>query len=138
MAAPLQSWRAPLADLTSVPARKNSVAGCLAAAANFCADPAVLVVGGVPVALLGAGDACRRAGFYGPANESDVRTALPHCDARRCVADVRTVEADANHTDQRLNVALAEAGVCAGRAACPAIDTFLRASQESIASVASR
>ena len=96
------------------------------------------LIAGVTVALLGAGDACRRASFDGRANESHVRTALPHGDARCRVADVRTVEADTNHTDQILHVALAEAGVCAGRAACPAIETFLRASQERLANFTSR
>jgi len=104
-----------------VQASKDGVAGSLAAAANFRAETAVLVVGGVKVALLGAGDACGRAGFDGRAKEPEVRTGLAHGEARSRVAVVGTVEAEANHTDHRLHVVLAQAGVCAGRAACPAI-----------------
>jgi hypothetical protein len=45
------------------------------------------------VAFLGAGDARRRAGLDHCADEADVGTALPGCDARGRVADVRASRA---------------------------------------------
>jgi len=117
---------------------ENFVACGLAASADVCADAAVLVVGGVPVALLGARDACRRAGLDRRADEADVGLALPGCDARGRFTDVRAVETDANHADQLRQVALAQAGVGAGGAAGTAIQTLLGTPKESVSKIAAR
>ena len=95
-------------------------------------------MGGVPVALLGTGDASCRAGLDRRANEADVGTGLSRCDARGRLADVRAVETDPNHADQLLQVVLAQAGVRAGGAARTTVETLLGTPNKRPAVVAGR
>src|ERR671912_662210 len=121
-------------DSRDGPFRRSSVAE----SADVSADAAVLVVGGVPVALLGTGNARCRAGLDRRADEADVGTGLPGCDARGRLADVCAVETDADHADQVRQVALAQAGVGAGGAAGTAIETLLGTPKERVSKIASR
>jgi hypothetical protein len=118
--------------------RQHCVAGRFTPTADVGADPAVLVVGGMPVALFGTGDARRRAGLDRRADQADIGTALPRRDARGRLADVSTVESDADHAGQFRQVALAQAGIGAGGAAGAAIEAFLGAPEQRFAKVASR
>ena len=134
-----QAFRRSSVEARGSPFRgEHFVARGLAPAADVSADPAVLVVGGVPVALLGAGGARRRASLDHRSNEADVGTALPGRDARGRVADVRAVESDADNAGQLRQVALAQAGVGAGGAAGTAIETLLGTPKERLAKIASR
>ena len=68
---PRGSWERELTDR-----REKLVARVLAATAGFGAEPAVLVVGGVPVALLGTGDAGHCTGFDHCTEEREIRSGL--------------------------------------------------------------
>jgi hypothetical protein len=109
----------------------NLPAGVLAAPAYLCADPAVLMVVRVPLALLGAGPA----GLGARLNERarGLRIELGHSadDSARRSADVTAVLTQADTAEQRCDVVLTEACVRAGDTALRAIETSLDAGNES-------
>jgi hypothetical protein len=73
--------------------------GLFTTAADLGADSAVLVVGGVLLALLGARPAGCRAGLDRRAEDAEVRLGLPDEDAGGGLADVGAVEAESNAAD---------------------------------------
>ena len=109
-----------------------------AAPADLCADTTVLMVGGVTIALLRAGDTCRCAGLDGSADEADVGAALADGNARGRMTDLRAVEADSDHTGHLTRVAFAQGGVGAGGAARAAVETLLGAPKENLPEIARR
>src|SRR5436309_9095144 len=90
--------------------------GPLTTAADLGADPAVLVVGGVLVALLCARPTGCCAGLDLRAEDAEVRLGLPDEDAAGGLAGVSAVEAESHAADQLRHVRLCEVGVGAARA----------------------
>jgi hypothetical protein len=125
-------------DVASADRREKVIASLFAAAAGRRADAAVLVVGGVLVALLGTREAGRRASFEYCADEVKIGFGLPCHDPASRIAGVGAVEVEPNAPDQLWQIALRQTGVCAGGTAGGAIDTFLDAAKESIAIQAAR
>src|SRR5213078_2507694 len=84
--------------------REKLVARALAAATDFGTEPAVLVVRGVPVALLGTGEAGDATRFDHRADKAQVRRGLAGHNSAGRVADVGAVEAEANAAHRLPNV----------------------------------
>src|SRR5919204_4213568 len=107
--------------------REEIVARLLAATTDLGTEPTVLVMGGVPLALLGTGEAGRRTGFDHRTDEAEIRLGLACDDTSGCVAGVGAVEAEANAAGQLADVVLGEIGVgttgTAGRAVKARVDT---------------
>jgi hypothetical protein len=108
-------------------------AGLLATAADLGTDPAVLVVGGVLLALLGAGPAGHYASVDRSAENAEVRLGLPDEDATGGVAHVGAVQAEANAAELLLYVRLGEVGVGVARARRRAVDAVLDAADQQVA-----
>ena len=109
---------------------QHGVAGFLAAAADFGAYPAVLVVGGVPLALLRAQTACFGASLERGPRHLGLEIGLAGEDPARGVAHVGAVEVEPYAAGERLGVVLTEAGVGAGGAALGAVQASLDALNE--------
>ncbi len=107
-------------------------AGLLATAADLDADPAVLVVGGVLLALLGAGPAGYRAGLDLRTEEAEIRLGLPDEDATSDLTGVGAVQAEANAADHLLHIRFGEVGVGVTRARRRALDAVLDAAQKQV------
>jgi hypothetical protein len=90
----------------------------------------VLEVVSVAFALLGTGEAGRRAIFDRCAKESEIRFGLPCQDAAGCVACVGAVEVEPYAADQLMQITLAQTGVRAGNAAGGAVEALLNAPQK--------
>jgi hypothetical protein len=108
-------------------------AGLLAAAAGLGADTAVLVMGCVLLALLGAEAACPQAGFEQAPRQPRFGARLSRQHLSGGVADVGAVEAQSNAVTQLLDVLLREVGVSARRAIDEAGETLLDAAHERFA-----
>jgi hypothetical protein len=106
--------------------------------AGFGAEPAVVVVGGVPLALLATDAAGRRAGFDSCAEEFEIGCGLAGEDAAGSVTDVGAVEVETNAADQLLHVFLAETGVGTARARSGTVKTLVDAAQQHLAIKAGR
>src|SRR5262245_15541258 len=109
------------------------VAYLLAASTHLGAEAAVLVVGSVQLALLGAGQAGHRTGFDAGADDAKVGR-CPSCqDASGGVANVGAVQAEPNASNQGGAVVLAETIVGARGTARDAVETLLNAAQDHVA-----
>src|SRR5207247_402649 len=106
--------------------------------AAFGANAAVLMMGGVPLALLATGAAGRRAGLDRCADDAEIERGLAGHDAAGGLACVGAVEAEANAADQLLQVFLAEAGVGAAGTGSGTVDAVLDTAQERVAIKAAR
>jgi hypothetical protein len=109
------------------------VACLLAASTHLGAEAAVLVVGGVLLALLGAGQAGHGAGFDARTDEAKVGRRLPCQDAAGGVANVGAVEVEPYTPNQVSALVLADTVVGAGSTASDAVDTLLNAPQDQVA-----
>src|ERR671911_560433 len=89
--------------------REEVVAYLLATSTHFAAQAAVLVVGSVQFAFLGARQPGHRAGFDACAHNAEVRRRLPGQDAAGGVANVSAVEVEPYAPDQVGPIVLAEA-----------------------------
>jgi hypothetical protein len=127
------SWGCELTDR-----REKVVARVLAAATDFGAEPAVLVVGGVPVTLLGAGEAGDATGFDYRPDKAQIRCSLAGHDAAGRVADFSAVEAETNAAHHLPHVVLSEIGVGTTRTARGTIEALVDAAQHGFAIEASR
>jgi hypothetical protein len=114
------------------------VAGLLAAAAGFGAYAAMLMVGGVLLALLATGAAGHCAGLDRCADDVEIERGLAGHDAAGGLADVGAIETEANAPDQLRQVLLAEAGVGAARTGCGTVEAVLDTAQERVAIKAAR
>jgi hypothetical protein len=109
------------------------VAYLLAASTHLGAEAAVLVVGSVQVALLGAGQAGHRTGFDACADDAKVGRRLPCQDAAGGVANVGAVKVEPYAPNQVGAVVLADTVVGAGGTASDAVETLLNAAQNQVA-----
>jgi hypothetical protein len=113
--------------------RGEQVAACLlAAATNLSADTAVVVVGRVAIALLGASTTSDNTCFDRGAYDADIGLGLTGHDPAGRVAHAGTVEVEPNAPHQLGHVRLAEAGVSAARARGGTVETLVNATQEDI------
>jgi hypothetical protein len=110
--------------------RKEIAARLLAPVADLGADPAVLVMPGVSLALLGTGATCCRARLDRCSAHAGVRLGLPRHDATSRLAEVRAVEAEANAADQVRDGFLSKARVRAARAGRRTVEALVDAPQE--------
>ena len=101
------------------------VARLLAATASLDAHPAVLVVGGVLLALRTAKAARLGAGPKGSPRHLGLEGRLAGEDTSRGVAHIGAVEVETYAAGQRFGFVLAEAGVSAGGAALGAVEAGL-------------
>lgn len=106
------------------------LASLFAAAATLSAHAAVFMVPGVPPALGPAGLAGGQTRLKLRAHHLGLGLRLPCENPSGRVADVGTVEIQADAMDDHLHVRLAEAGVGAGRADLGALETGFDALQE--------
>ena len=109
--------------------REQVVAGALAAATDFGAEAAVLVVRSVPVALLGAAEARDATGLDHCPDKAQVSCGLAGHDTAGRVADVGAVEAEANATHHLPYVVLGEIGVGTTRTAGGTVEALVYAAQ---------
>ena len=93
----------------------------------------MLVVGGVLVALVGAGAASHRARLNRRADDAEIGLGLTDQDSAGGSAGIGAVEAEANAANQLQYVRLAEVGVGAARAYSRALDALVDTAQEQIA-----
>jgi len=100
------------------------VARLLAAAADLGANTAVLVMGGMLLALSTTGLARRRAGLDDRPQDAQVRRGLTDRDPGGRVAGVSAVEAEANAAHHLAHVVLREIGVGATRATGGAVEAL--------------
>jgi hypothetical protein len=110
----------------------QAVACLLAAAADFCANAAVLVVGRMPLALLATGAAGHGARLDRCADDAEIGCRLAGQNAAGRVADVGAVEIEANAADQLLHVSLGEADVGAARAGGRTVEALVDTAQEHV------
>ena len=106
---------------------QHGVAGFLAGAADLGAYPAVLVVGGVPLALVAAQAARFGTSLEGSPRHLGLEGRLPGEDAPRRIADVGAIQVQTDAARERLGVVLAEAGVGAGCATLGTVEAGLNA-----------
>ena len=109
------------------------VAGLIAATADLGADAAVLVVGRVLLAFLGAGAAGHCARLDRRAEDAEIGLGLPDEDSAGGVAEIGAVEAEANAADELQYVRLAEVGVRTARAHSRAVDALVDTAQKQVA-----
>jgi len=98
--------------------------------ARLCADPAVLVVTRVPLALLTARPASLGARLHDRPGKLGFELGLPTEDASRRGTEIAAVLAQANAADQHPDVVLTEARIGTGRTALRAIEAGLDAFHE--------
>jgi hypothetical protein len=98
----------------------------------------VLVVGGVPLALLATHAARRAAGLDRRPEQVEIGRSLAGEDAPGGVAGVGAVEVETNAADQLLHVALGETGVGAARATGGTLEALVDTTQERVAIKAGR
>src|SRR5690606_24738765 len=111
---------------------EEPAARLLAAAAGLGADPAVLVLVRVLLALLGAQPAGRPEGLDLLADERVRRLGLAGEDAAGGGADVGAVEVEPDAPPEHVELLLGEAGVGAGRAGLLALEAVVRAGDEGV------
>jgi hypothetical protein len=125
--------------LRSLADRREEVVACLlATATDFGADAAVLVVGGVPFALLGADETGRRTSFDYCADEAEIRLGLTCHDAAGGVARIGAVKAEANAAHHLAHVVLGEISVCTTRAADNTVKALVDTANQRLAIQAGR
>ena len=90
-------------------------------------------MGGVPVTLLGTGEAGNATGFDHCADKAQVRFGLAGHDAAGRVADLGAVEADSNAAHHLPHVVLSEIGVGTTRTAGGTIEALVDAAQHGVA-----
>jgi hypothetical protein len=100
------------------------VARLLAAAADLGANTAVLVMGGMPLALSTTGLARRGAGLDHRPQDAQIRRGLTYRDPGGRVACISAVEAEANAAHHLVHVVLREIGVGATRATGGAVEAL--------------
>jgi hypothetical protein len=98
----------------------------------------VLVVGGVPIALLGTGEAGHRTRFDDCPDQTQIRRGLAGQDAAGGVAGVGAVEAEANAAHHLPQVVLGEIGVRTAATAGGTIEALVDTAQERVAIEAHR
>jgi len=113
--------------------REQLAARPLAAAAGFGADPAVLVVMGVPPALISAGTAGCGAGLDGRAYDAEIELRLARHHAAGGDAQIGAVKTQANAPDHVSDVLLGETRVGASSARGRAVDAIVNAAKERLA-----
>jgi hypothetical protein len=113
--------------------REKVVTRLLAPATDCRANTTVFVVSGVALALLGASEAGLCTGFDHCGDDAQIGGGLPRHDPAGRIADVGAVEVESNAADQLGQIALCEAGVCAGGTARGTVDTLIDAAEESVA-----
>src|SRR5262245_13150883 len=109
------------------------VASLLAAPASVGAKTAVFVVGGVPVALLGTGQASHCTGFDHRTDKAQIRLSLACDDAAARVAGIGAVEAEANAAHHLPDAILREISVGTARTTGGAIEALSHAAQKHFA-----
>jgi hypothetical protein len=100
--------------------REDVVAGLLAVTASLGAHPAVLIVGGVVLALVAAQTASLGTRLEGGPRHLRLEGRLTGEDPTRGIAHVSAVEVEPDAAGEGLGVVLAEAGV---RASCATLST---------------
>jgi hypothetical protein len=118
--------------------REKVVACCLATATDFGADAAVLVVGSVPVTLLGTDETGSRTRFDYRTDEPEIRLGLACHDPARRVARVGAVKAEANAAHHLAHVVLGEISVCTTCTADNTVEALVDTAQERLAIKAAR
>src|SRR5262249_29645193 len=113
--------------------RQEIVAGLLASVANLGTDSAVLVISRVEAALVGAGNARRRAGLDRGPYDSNVGHGLPDHDSTRCVTELRTVQSEADAARHLARVVLAQTVVGTGSTARRAVQAGLDTAKHRLA-----
>jgi hypothetical protein len=120
-----------LANRCDLANRGEQIAACLfAAATNLSADTAVVMVGRVAIALLGASTTCDNACLDRAAYDAEVGLGLTGHDAAGRDAHVGAVKIEPYAPHQLGQVGLAEAGVGAARARGGAVEALVNAAQE--------
>jgi hypothetical protein len=109
------------------------VASLVAAPAGIGAKAAVFVVGGVPVALLGTGQASHCTDFDHCTDKGQIRRSLACHDAGGRVAGIGAVEAETNTTHHLPHVILREISVGTARTTGCAIAALIHAAQKHVA-----
>lgn len=108
--------------------RRQQLLACLfTSATDLGANTAVLMVIGVPLALLAAGSARCRAGFERWADDAEIGLRLAGDDAAGGVASIGAVETEANAADQVPDVVFAETRVRAADASGGAVEAVVDA-----------
>ena len=93
----------------------------------------MLVVGGVPLALLATCAAGHRTRLDGRAQEAGIERSLADDDASGGIAQIGAVEVETDAADQPLHIVLAEAGIGAGSAGSGTRDALVDATHERVA-----
>jgi hypothetical protein len=122
----------PTGALLALNRREQVFAGLLATAADLDTDAAVLVVGGVLLALVGADPAGQRAGLGLRTEDAEIRLGLPDEDATGGLAGVGAVQAKTSAADQILHVRLGKVGIRAACARRGAVDAILDAAHKQV------
>ena len=107
-------------------------AGLLAAAAVLGANAAVIVMGGMPLALITTGSAGGRAGFDHCPEDAEIRRGLTYRDPGGSVAGVGAVEAEANAAHHLVHVVFGEIGVGTTRAAGATVEALFDTAKERV------
>jgi hypothetical protein len=92
----------------------------------------MLVVGGMPLALVARGLAGHRAGFDHYTEDAEIRRGLTYRDTGSSVAGVGAVQAKANAAHHLTHVVLREIGVGATRAAGGTVDALFDTAQKRV------
>ena len=93
----------------------------------------MFVVGGVPVALLGTGQASHCTDFDHCTDKAQIRPSLACHDAAGRVAGIDTVEAETNAANHLPHVILREISVGTARTTGGAIEALIHAAQKHVA-----
>lgn len=112
--------------------REKVIAGLLATVTDLGANTAMLMVGGMALALLRAGEAGRRTGFDDGADDAEIGLRLARHDAASGLARVGAIEAEPNATHHLLHVALDEIGVRTARTAGSTVEALSDTAQDSV------
>src|ERR671914_206010 len=104
----------------------------LAATANLSADPAVVMVGRVTIALLGAGTTRDNARLDRCTHDTELGLGLTGHDPAGRVAHVGAVETEPNAPHELGHVRLAEAGVRAAGARGGTVEALVTAAHEEV------
>ena len=112
---------------------EQRVARLLAAAAGFGADPAVLVVMGMPLALISTGTARCGAGLDGRTEDAEIELRLARHHPAGGVAEIGAVKTQSNAADHVSDVLLGETRVGARGARGRAVDAVVNAAKKRLA-----
>ena len=112
---------------------EQRVARLLAAAAGFGADPAVLVVMGMPLALISTGTTRCGAGLDGRTEDAEIELRLARHHPAGGVAEIGAVKTQSNAADHVSDVLLGETRVGARGARGRAVDAVVNAAKKRLA-----